>query len=458
MKNYKVEVSRGLERYTLIRKAENEQALREALHSEGFSIMTIEETWEVEISWDKYHFEIIKAWQIKTGTIVSNDIFKAYLKIKDELQYNLLYIYPDPDTPQDQKEFIMKDLNEKYRIYLEINKKQLEKKDEEEKQKMKVVEEISTDSFHMKKELEEVRKIIDKVLEKLKIFIDTPENNFLTFSKKLELKNVYTTIIRLKDSTNIAKLRQVWELALQKIGEIEVKIAEANKNKQTKALLGQTNKLLKEIGSKQTYITKDQDIKYILTTFFKKVIEAVKPVKIRRQKILVDTTSNSYLNTKLLIEKYDEKLKQTRRQKLMHFYIYIIPTIKNIDLRREYYLREITIKQNISLLKLRLTGKLYSYTKLKNGYYSLVNQISLFFQFLKTPFLIFISLYSAVFTIISILSYFNIYTINLNFVGMFYFLFIQMCILLLIHIRWLVSLGFNVVILSFLFIFWVINF
>jgi hypothetical protein len=61
----------------------------------------------------------------------------------------------------------------------------------------------------MKKELEETYKIIERVLVKLKFFINFKESNYIDFEKREKLNQIFTEIIKLKTSTNIFKLRQI---------------------------------------------------------------------------------------------------------------------------------------------------------------------------------------------------------------------------------------------------------
>jgi len=65
------------------------------------------------------------------------------LKIKDNLKYDLKYIYQDQDTSLQEKEKIIHELEEQYRIYLQSNKKELEKEEAIEKKKTKIVEEVN---------------------------------------------------------------------------------------------------------------------------------------------------------------------------------------------------------------------------------------------------------------------------------------------------------------------------
>ena len=170
MKSFKVEVARWLDKFSFIRKWESEIEVKQALHKEGFSVLSLEYFQEEEIVWNKFFFEINENGEKKLGTIVSDDIFKAYLKLKDKLGYEVDYVYPKKDDPLDEKKQIIFKLKEQYKIYREVNKKKIESDQIKQENKIKVVEEEKIETFQMKKELDEVYKIIDKVLIKLQYF------------------------------------------------------------------------------------------------------------------------------------------------------------------------------------------------------------------------------------------------------------------------------------------------
>jgi uncharacterized protein YbcC (UPF0753/DUF2309 family) len=70
-------------------------------------------------------------------------------------------------------------------------------------------EKLDLSSFYLNKELEEINKLIDNVLQKLeKIFI-SENSNSVTPQKKEKLRQVYNEIIKLRKSTNISKLKEV---------------------------------------------------------------------------------------------------------------------------------------------------------------------------------------------------------------------------------------------------------
>lgn len=460
MKNFKVEVSKWLERYNLIKKAESESLLRDELHREGFSILTITEIGDIDVTWNKFFFEILeKNWTIKIWTIVSNDIFKAYLKIKYELKYDLKYIYIDKDTSTEEKEKIIKELEIHYNLYLEANKKQLNKKQLENDDRFKVIKEESTDSFQMKKELDYIYKIIDRVLFKLRNVLELNDNEYIDFQKKELLKNIYNEIIKLKNSTNIPKLKQIWELALNKIWEIELSILENKKNEEYKNLLSETNKLLREVWSKKSFIEKDKDLVYIFNKLLKEVFLYIKSnKKEKRKKIEIDTTSTAYLKNKHLLNKYESRLKQLEKEKRQNFLIYFIPNKSNLEKKLEYIIKEKVIRQNLIILKWRISWGIFSYIKLIKWYNYFIERLLNFVKFFEFPILLILIVYTVIFLSINLFNSFWVTDINLNFNWMFYFIYFNILLILIKLTKWIFSLGFNIVFFIFLFIFWVINF
>lgn len=460
MKNFKVEVSKWLEKYNLIKKAENELLLRQELHKEGFSILSINEIGDIEVFGNKFFFEILeKDGNIKIWTIVSNDLFKAYLKIKYELKYNLKYIYNDNNNTQEEKNKIIKELEIHYKIYLESNKKEIDEKLLKQNEKIKVVIEESTGTFQMKKEIDENYKIIDKVLLKLKNISEINDSEYITLKKKDLLKNIYNEIIKIKTWTNINKLKQIWEIALVKIWEIELKILENKKWEEYKLLLSETNKLLKQVWSKKSFIEKDKDLGYIFNNLIKEIILFVKSnKKEKKKKIQIDTISTGYLKNKHLLNKYQIKLNQIKEEKRKNFIIYFIPNQKNLEKKQEIALKEKVIKQNLMILKSRINGTIFSYIKIIKWYNYFIERLLKILNFFKNPILIISFIYSFIFIVLNLLNSLSIIQIVLNFNGMFYFIYFNIVFILLQLTKWILSLSFNIVFLSFLFIFWVINF
>ena len=53
----------------------------------------------------------------KTGKIQSDDIFKAYRKLTEDLGYNIIYIYTNDGMGDDQKKIITAKVKDGYELY-----------------------------------------------------------------------------------------------------------------------------------------------------------------------------------------------------------------------------------------------------------------------------------------------------------------------------------------------------
>ena len=141
----------------------------------------------------------------------------------------------------------------------------------------------------MKKELEDVNKLIVHVLVKLESMILWNSIVELNLEQKQKLENIYNSIIKLKKSTNISKLREIWERALQKIWKLELEKLEETKDDKNRELLKETNKLLKELWSKDRFIEKDRDFWYQTKQFFDYLKSFfVKKKKIKQENVEID--------------------------------------------------------------------------------------------------------------------------------------------------------------------------
>lgn len=456
MKNFKVTVTKWTQKFDLIRNRESESILKEDLHKEGFSIVTITQTDNIEVSWARFYFEVNQDWILKQWSIISNDIFKAFLKIKDELKWDLVYIYQNKDDLLEEKEKNMKNLNEQYKVYLEFHKKELLEKEVKEEKKQKIVKEEKTDSFWLKKELEKVYILIDKVLEKLKYFIQLDNEKVLSFSRKEKIKDIYNNIIRLKSSTNVSKLYQIAEIALAKIWEIELEFVEKQKNDEYRNLLNSTNKLLKEAWSKTQFIEKEKDIVYILSQFFNEFKEKIK--KEKKEKIVVDTKSSLYLKNKVLYEKYENKYKLLQKEYYKNIFKFIIPNKKNNLYTENFDIKKQVIKNNLFILKNRLTWSNFSYVKLIKWYKYTSDLVLKLVLFLQKYFIYSFLVYTLFLSIFLLLN--NLFWININ-VNIWFLLWIvifNMWLFLIYLSRWIISLIVNFLIISLIFWIFIINF
>ena len=188
---------------------------------------------------------LYKNWNKKKWKVVANDPFKVYVKLKEGLWYNVKLLYSQEDENKSEwiKLDILKHLEEQYELYNSRKSKNISKETQKNENKL---EKKNLDNFYMKKQLDDTYRLIDFVLIKLKNVLEKADDKDVNKEKKEKIQKLYNAIIKVKKSTNISKLKEVWELALKKIWEIELSIVEKYKDKDSKKLLKETNSLLKK--------------------------------------------------------------------------------------------------------------------------------------------------------------------------------------------------------------------
>jgi hypothetical protein len=110
------------------------------------------------------------------------------------------------------------------------------------------------------------------------------------------------------------------------------------------------------------------------------------------------------------------------------------------------------------ILKAKLTKPLFSYTKIVKWYDTIVQKILDFLYYLRSPLYVFIFLYGALFSFQESFNFYFWVNIDVNYNGIFYFLLLLFFYIFVHFSKWLLTLIFNFVIFSFIFIVWVINF
>lgn len=454
MLNFKITVSKDGKKYTIVMKAENQAVARERVHKEWYSILSLEEVFDKHDIWDTFVFEGYKSWEFKHWKIVWNDIFKAYVKLRKDLEYDISLIYPEKDEniSIEEKKKIIEELIEEYNLYYSSGKR--EKIDElRDKIKKEKEENKKLDNFYLKKELEDVNILLEKVLEKLEKMISW--NYFIEIDsiKKDKLKAIYNEIIKLKKTTNISKLREVWELALLKIWKIEIDEVEKTKNKESKELLKETNKLLKRIWSKDQFREKDKDLSYQVnyySNYFKKLISDFKQ---KTKKTDIDRESHSYIKTLLYLSKYKDYHRENTKNILKN----IFKIIYDRNLREDLFLTRSVIQQNIILLKAREKWVNVSYTFVKKWINKFLQTILNFIENVSNHIFLIIIIYTIIF--LFIISFIWFIDIDLNIYNwLFYFIIINLLYLIMHFSKKFIFLIINFVILFFIIIFGVINF
>lgn len=455
MQNYKLSVTKNGKKYTIVFKAETEKLARERVHKEWYSILTVDIISDNSDVWNIFLFTAkTKEWALKNWKIAWDDIFKIYVKLRRNLEYDVLWLFSEKDKEQktEYKEKILSDLKEEFNLLYSDKKddklNELRKKIKEDK-----VEQKNLDNFYLKKELEETYKLINFVLQKLQNLLEWKAEIKLDKEQQEKIKNIYNSIIKIKKSTNVTRLKKVWEMALLKVWEIELNELEETHDKRSILLLKETNILLKRIWSKESFIEKNKDIWYIINKYFEKLNAYFISLKSEKKKETIDRKSHSYIKNILFLKRYKEKLKENNLYILKNF----ITLIFNQEKRVDTIIRRRVIKQNITLFKAKEKWLWFSYTSVKNWVGKFISWILNFISNIRQYLFFIVVSYTFVFIILLNLNYyFNIWKTNTEWI--FYFLVILFVYLILYLTRNLILLILNFVILFFIIIFWVVNF
>ncbi|PZM86700.1 hypothetical protein DLH72_00210 [Candidatus Gracilibacteria bacterium] len=455
MPNYKISVSKDNKRYSIIFKADNEASARDRVHREGYSILGIEELEKHEDIGSVFIFEGYKNGELKHGKITGDDIFKVYVNLVKNLEYDVISLYSekDPNVSDDYKNKILKELKEEYNLVFKNRKK--DKIDEIREKIKREKGDINTDQFYLKRELEETNKLIVHVLSKLESMILGNSIINLGLEQRQKLENIYNSIIKLKKSTNISKLKEIGELALQKIGKLELEELEKTKNEKNRELLKETNRLLKEMGSKDKFVEKERDVSYQTKQFFEYVKSYFSfDKKGENSEDIIDKESHSYVKTQLYLSKYEEKL----RENTIYIVKNIFKILSNKEFREMTYLKRNVIKQNIFLLKSKLRGKIVSYTFIVKGFGGIFGILQGLVEFIRKNLFYIIFLYTILFLLILNLGDKVNLLSNYNFRGIFLFLSIVCLYILLSVSKKIIFIFVNFALFIFVIILGVINF
>ena len=244
-------------------------------------------------------------------------------------------------------------------------------------------------------------------------------------------------------------MKEVWELALIKIWKLELKELEVTKSKETKILLKETNKLLKDIWSHEHFIEKDKDIIYILKKYKEKIFSFLSDLKKKKEKNFIDKKSHSYIKMELLLKKYNEELDKN--------FISLVKNIFSSSKREELLFRRSIIKQNIALFKAKKHWVWFSYTTAKKGYKIIIDNFTNFTKKLRQFLFYVIYTYIVIFIIFFSLNYYN-NVLLFNYKGVFYFLILLITYFFLKFRVWIINISISFVFLFFIIIFSLVNF
>lgn len=451
--NFKFTVSKNQRKYDLIIKANSEIEARDRLHNEGYSILNVEQIENLNILGNKFLFTVVKDLDIKNWIIYWEDIFKVYVKLKKEFDYDIISLYAeqDKDKSEEEKKEILKKIEEEYFLF---SNKWIKKEIAEQKEIKKIQdkENILEQDFYLKKELEETYKLTDFVLQKIQDIIN---NKFFEIEKeqKEKLIFVYNSLIAIKNWRNINKLREIIELALIKIWKLELEYLEKTKDEKISVLLKETNNLLKSAWSKTQIIEKDKDIVYILKQKYLSFIKYIENFK-KEDKNKLDKETHSYIKTLVLLKKYQEKKEEVLKEYKKNFYF----IFWNKERKEALSLKKIVINQNISILEAKLKGKIFSYTKIVKWYKAFETLFLKMLNVFLNHISIIVFIYCLVFLIFINFGYFSFINLYINIEGIILFIYLLLVLVVLNLTRGFLSFTFYFVFLIFLNIFFTVNF
>jgi predicted Zn-dependent protease with MMP-like domain len=243
---------------------------REILHSQGYSIMELKESDWVQQKWsDKnfFYFDIRINNQIKTWKIQSDDIFKSYKKLIEDLGYDLVYIYTNEWMSEEQKKVITAKVKDSYRLYKASIWENIDERKIERTQDEQDIQQISPQIL---REIEHYNLIWDSTIEKIQNLL-LKYHATIPDLKKNELEKLEHLLLQQKWSSNLWRIKLAVESALKQIWEIELELVKIWNSEEKKKFLEETNSLLKQIWSSdriQTDNKQSVDIWKSITKFF----------------------------------------------------------------------------------------------------------------------------------------------------------------------------------------------
>lgn len=456
MQKYKIVASKSQKRYTLILSADSESEAKEKLHKEGYSILTVSPVENATIEGNKFLFQIEKEGEIKNGVIIWDDIFKIYIKLIDELWYDVISLYPEWDEAHNNSEKQKKIIDELKRWY-EIQKKivVIKKQNEE-----------SEEVFYLKKKIDEISALVRKAAEKMLYMLEYRQEFELDDESYFILQKIYEKILHIKSSTNISKMQEIWELALAKIAEIELKSVEIRKDIESRKLLHETNSLLKKIWSDKHFIEASKDYKKISKDFFIYIFKTLssrrawekETVRIKKEKKqLIDEDSYSFLKTILLLEKYKEKLTENSKEKRKNIKYFLNPFTTN-EVKEGLSLKRSVIQQNISILKAKITGSIWSYTWIKRWFQKVQERGNHYIDYCISNVFWFIIVFTILFFLYTLGQSFWLFSNILEESRIWYIILLYCAFFAFSLNKWIFSIWINIVFLSVIYIFWAVNF
>lgn len=350
--------SKANKKLTLSLTANNIEEARAILHWQGYSIMELKEftndTTEVNSKMNFFYFDIKVNWQIKTWKIQSDDVFKSYKKLIDDLWYDVVYIYTNEGMNEEQKKVITAKVRDSYRMYKESVWEDID--EIKETQDQIEYHEISPEIL---KEVEKYWLIIDSTIEKIQNLV-LKYHWTIPGDKKMHLDEIVQILLQSKWSSNIWKIKLNVEGALRSIWDIELELVKTWREDEKKKFLQETNALLKQIGSNDRIVTSDsQDVGKMINDVFSR-FKKKEPVDSKESK-KVDKNSFIYFKNQRELSIYKEIQWNNDIQIVKAILTFQFKKVKRLFLKRKL------LQQNIQIIDNRIHNKNVSYTRIVHG-------------------------------------------------------------------------------------------
>lgn len=359
--------SKWNKKLTLTLSANDLDAARNMLHSQGYSIIEIHENLAGAIvGGNFFYFDAKVNGLLQSGKIQSTDIFKSYKKLTEDLKYDVIYIYTNEWMPEESKKVITAKVKDGYRLYKESLGEDMDEQDEIKWQTtdQQEMQEISWEVF---KEIEKYSKVIDTSVEKIQnLFLKYHET--ITPTQKTNLENLENVLVQTKGTKNLWKIRTTVENGLRMIGETELALLKIGMTDEKQKFLDETNALLKQVWSKnriETESEKKDTLEYKLNNLFTRTTKA--EVVVEKEK--KDTNSFIYFKNKRELDIYKKKLNSIEIDLLRAIFTFQLPQAKKLFLKRKL------IAQNIEIIDNRINNRVISYTKILHGIEYYINKI-----------------------------------------------------------------------------------
>lgn len=232
-------VNQQNKKLTGIIDAKSEDEARRELNTLGFSIFSMEEKKGIIESENtqitKLRFEALDRMGKKIlGSVRSSDIFLAYTKLIEEYQFKVLNMYPENATVEEiqhAKEEGIKELEARYQQSKQktLEKKSLEKMEDYEKKRQKLL-----------KEVDGIVQTIQKVLEN--------NGDRMRMDMKADIKKDIDKLTRLRTSKNIEYIEQIVNEIVRSLQKPEIFSNPEENKKSAIELKITTNHLLKHLN------------------------------------------------------------------------------------------------------------------------------------------------------------------------------------------------------------------